>query len=80
MQQLHSLNSRFTKFLKKMQPKVFEHCLCLTASTFIFFVLHCEFFEFKSTIMNIGRKDMYKILTQTHKFFHCWLTDITDEK
>ena len=29
--------------------------------------------------MNIRRKDMYKILTQTQKFLDCWLTDITDE-
>ena len=29
--------------------------------------------------MNMRRKDMYKILTQTQKFLDCWLTDITDE-
>ena len=79
MQQLDSLYSRFAKCLRKMQPKVFQHCLCLTASTFTLFCFVLWFLESKSTIMNMRRKDMYKILTQTQKFLDCWLTDITDE-
>ena len=61
MQQLGSLHSRSTKFFKKCNQKFLNTACALQLQSSLYFVLYCEFFKSKSTIMNIRRKDMYKI-------------------